>query len=164
MTTRPGTGGRRGRVLASAGALLLSSTLAACGSDVVVAEQARQSDASGSSDAGEVDADFVDIMLCGTSKCTGRSVVIPGVGKVSGLPCCHHDPQGFVCGLVEVTECVPLNQEGRIESSCPSIPNTALGTLDGCCRPDNTCGVLANAVDLGCTQVPFLSQFVSCAY
>jgi hypothetical protein len=144
---------RRRRIASCAALIALPLLLGGCGSDIVIAEQQQASAA----DAGVPEV----IVLCGTARCTDRTVVISGAtAKLSG--CCA-DLGRSACGLFEVT-CVELGQGGKLDPVCTSLQGTPLGNLAGCCRPDGSCGVLEDAIGFGCTQVPFLSQPNSCTY
>jgi hypothetical protein len=138
-----------------------------CGSHVVVAEQDDASltvlDAGGSERPGKDSGDATHITLCGEARCKDLSVVISGMGTVTGYACCA-DPSQSKCGVVEVTQCVQLNYPGHVDPSCGSPFN---GTdFPGCCRPDGTCGVLDTQYGLGCAQLPFVppSLMGTCVY
>jgi hypothetical protein len=140
--------------------LLSVFVVVGCGNSLVVAEQKKELDAS---DGGERERD--QGVICGQAICKNKTVTISGT-DIPGFACCK-DPANSVCGLVELAAtCLELNQAGRLEPGCPSLPNTPLGTLPGCCRPDNTCGVYDSNLGFGCAQIPFLSSLslIQCMY
>lgn len=154
--------------LGALGALCIA--LGGCGSDVVVAEQAHRNDAARAADAGhpeagkvggeESDGGFLpNFTVCGSERCTDRLVELPGVGRFPAYACCVAHPASSACGVVEGTQCAELDYPGRVDSSCMSV-----GPLQGCCRKDNTCGVLDTKYGFGCAQIPFISGLVSCTY
>jgi hypothetical protein len=140
--------------------LLAVFVVVGCSDSLVVAEQKKELDASDGGDRGQG-------VICGQAICKNKTVTVTvsGTGTdVPGFACCK-DPANSVCGLVEfAATCLELNQPGRLEQSCPALPNTPLGTLPGCCRPDNTCGVYESDLGFGCAQVPFLSSLIQCMY
>jgi hypothetical protein len=139
-----------GRIL-----LLSPFALIGCGDPLVVAEQ--------SGELGSGDAGLEVVTICGNALCKNRETKITDT-KVVGIGCCV-DPRLSLCGIVEFANtCLPVDQPGTLDTSCQTLPNTPLGTLSGCCRPDGTCGVLETGLGLGCTQVPLLSQLSSCTY
>jgi hypothetical protein len=75
--------------------------------------------------------------------------------------CCAR-PAESRCGLVTGTVCEELGQRGEIDPSCPTLPDTVIGTLPGCCRPEGMCGVFDTAYGFGCGQVPVISQLSPC--
>jgi hypothetical protein len=96
-------------------------------------------------------------VACGTSTCQ------PGTyDDVIALGACCTAQQ--TCGLdlsplanvtTVPTTCTPLAQPGTASGECPTFTASADGggtVFDGCCRPDNTCGVFVKlgALDLGC--------------
>jgi hypothetical protein len=146
--------------------------VAGCGSGVVVAERKLIDDEAGSSappgsgmDAGLNDGQVPEVVvLCGTARCSNRKATFASI-EVDGLACCA-DPKRSACGIVEfASSCVPLHQEGRIDTTCPGLQNTGIGSLQGCCQPGGTCGVFDDSeLGLGCTQIPFLPPFANCIY
>jgi hypothetical protein len=169
------TGVRIVRMTASWVFAAFSMLVVGCGSHVVVADEAKHSDASqtgtGGADSEGADSEGVDagdathITLCGKARCKDISVVIPGSGTVTGYACCPVAGESL-CGVVEVTQCVQLNFPGHADPSCHS-PFSGTGFDDnGCCRPDGTCGVLDTQFGLGCAQLPFVPASIagSCVY
>ena len=140
--------------------LLSVFAVVGCGNSLVVAEQQKKLDAS---DGGEREQDGGEReqgVICGQAICKGKTVTIQGT-DIPGFACCS-DPVNSVCGLVELAvTCLPLNQPGRLVEAmtCPPA-NTPIGTLQGCCRPDNTCGVYDSVIGFGCAQIPFLAPLV----
>ncbi|HVW29663.1 MAG TPA: hypothetical protein VHC69_30075 [Polyangiaceae bacterium] len=155
------------------GAAVLCVVLDGCGSDVIVAEQGRRSDASNAADAGDVfidDAgDTSSFRLCGTARCTDFS--LPLSGQTIQLFACCADARRSACGIVEGTQCAELHYPGHLDMNCTSIPpqvTNGLGEeLPGCCRKDNTCGFLDTEYGFGCAQIqipPFFSGGIPCTY
>ena len=136
---------------------LLALSLFGCGSPVTVAEQKAKVDASDASDAGGAnDADSSDGVPCGDVICSSRPSGIPGVA-LSG--CCA-DFKRSKCGVSEfpvTLSCVELGVLGKIDTSCSSGPTiSGIGPLPGCCRENDTCGVMESTIGLGCTSLPGL--------
>jgi hypothetical protein len=149
--------------------VVLCCLLHGCGSNVVVADQGRHSDASQAADAGDfvvVDAGALpNVTLCGSSRCTDFSLVIPGAASIQLYACCL-DPRASTCGVVEGAQCVQLNYPGHPDSTqCQSLPPfTGAGQLQGCCRADGTCGVLDTKYGFGCAQITFITGNAPCTY
>jgi hypothetical protein len=87
---------------------------------------------------------------CGSDKCPGGNVfgqALPG--------CCTSDNK---CGMDVASlgfgaGCAEMNAPGAVSAACPSQNLGGFLPLDGCCRPDGTCGVLDTFAGLGCTNV-----------
>ena len=143
---------------------LVCCMLAGCGSDVVVADQGRHSDAAHASDAGDApNADAGDtssIRLCGTARCSDFSVSV--AGQTIQLFACCADERRSACGIVEGLQCAELSQ-GRVNADCTSLPSQVTSSigedLPGCCRPDNTCGLYDTKYGFGCVQFQVPSIF-----
>jgi hypothetical protein len=130
--------------------LLSLLTLSACGTSVTVAEK-RHEEAQEPDDGGAGQS-----MPCGTTRCAARSVMISG-SPMDVLPCCFDEAQSS-CGIAAITTCFPPNDVGRIDpEECFGLPNSPIGPLPGCCRPDNTCGLFDTTLGFGCAQLPNLS-------
>ena len=82
-------------------------------------------------------------------------------GGISGIitlpPCCAKNAAGAdVCGLdvsqvLKSASCLERNAPGTADTTCP-ISTQMMGiTLQGCCRPDGTCGSMDTFLGLGCT-------------
>lgn len=85
-------------------------------------------------------------MECGGTACTANAF----------LPaCCTSDEKcglslsGF--GLGE--GCSEMNAAGAADTACPGQNLGGFLQLDGCCRPDGTCGVLDTFAGLGCASL-----------
>lgn len=135
--------------------LLSVLAVVGCGNSLVVAEQQKKLDASDAGERAQDGGDHEQGVICGQAICKDKTVTIQGT-DIPGFACCS-DPVNSACGLVELAvTCIELNQPGRLEPSCPALPNTPLGPLQGCCRPNNTCGVYDSVIGFGCAQIPFL--------
>jgi hypothetical protein len=146
--------------------MALAALQSACGKSLVVAEQKETGE---TVDAGDADAardgvaaafdsgpqDDNGVLLCGTERCTGRTVSISGA-TVPWSPCCVLGKRS-TCGLSEgPLGCTELNQPGKLDPECPDLP-TVVGPLAGCCQPSGSCSGLDNIVGFGCAQfLPFL--------
>ena len=71
---------------------------------------------------------------------------VPGSCTSDGK--CGMDLSGFGLG----TGCAELDAPGVQDSACPSQSIGGFFTLQGCCRPDGTCGAMDTFVGLGCTS------------
>jgi hypothetical protein len=163
--SEPGNGlvRRPGRGLFAA----LCFSLSGCGSDVLVAEQAGRSNASHETDAGDLDADLPNVRLCGRARCVDFDIELSGM-QVPTIACCS-DPERSACGAVipGLSKCVELEHLGHPDLNCPSFPGTIIGvgTLQGCCEPEGTCGVVDPKYGFGCAQLPYISQLApACMY
>src|SRR5215471_868102 len=102
--------------------LLSVLAVVGCGNSLVVAEQQKKLDAS---DGGDHERE--QGVICGQAICKDKTVTMQGT-DIPGFACCK-DPANSACGLVELAvTCIELNQPGRLEQSCPPVPNTPLGT------------------------------------
>lgn len=136
-------------------------TLSACGTNVTVGE--KHSEQTEDPDGGD------HSVACGTQRCAVNGVTFSGA-PIDVLPCCY-DETNSACGIAAITQCYPLNDKGNIDSSCPSVPNLpGIGTILGCCRPDNTCGLYDGQLGFGCAKLPDLfglgspPPFLTCVY
>lgn len=84
---------------------------------------------------------------CGGETCSGSAFF--------GMPCCTDDDK---CGI-DVSSfglgmgCNEMNAPGTADASCPGMNLAGFFMLEGCCRPDGTCGVLDTFAGLGCTAL-----------
>jgi hypothetical protein len=144
----------------------LCSSLSGCGSDVTIADQPRPTEAIHESDAGVADAgEFPNVRLCGNARCVDFDVELSGM-EIPTFACCS-DPKRSACGASIFGECVELQYPGHPDSNCPPLPGTIIGvpTLQGCCQPGGTCGVIDPKYGFGCAQIPYISQLApSCSY
>jgi hypothetical protein len=159
---------RRVASIASIAGLL--AAIAGCGDSLIAAEQLRRAAAMTTPEAGAgpdaaptpeaPDADDV-FVTCGHTQC--RNVTQTAGGTLLVAYACCVDPTRSRCGLVATANaCVERDQPGTLDPTCATLPDTALGTLAGCCRPDGTCGVLEERFGLGCAQIPLVSQLSPC--
>ena len=85
-------------------------------------------------------------LACGT--CAGSNlfgIAFPGCCTDGGK--CGTDLSSF--GL---PGCQEENAPGAANAACPSQSIAGFLTLEGCCRPDKTCGALDTYLGLGCTS------------
>ncbi len=75
----------------------------------------------------------------------------PDAGAALGLRACCRGTDGSECGLTFGMGqlCLQRMAPGQPSNACPSMGQGAL-SLDGCCRPDDRCGLDATGVELGC--------------
>jgi len=119
---------------------------------------------------------------------TGGMARAPGTGGSSGTnnagatcnaAMCQPSPLGFsacctedtdVCGL-EASKvfagagCLEADAPGAIDSACPAGNLTISGSsvaARGCCRDDNTCGLMDTVAGLGCTADPSKPKGAAC--
>lgn len=86
--------------------------------------------------------------------CGGATCMAPAGSRL--MPCCL--PSGG-CGLGAGGECQEANQPGDVDARCPSHEVAMAGlTLEGCCKPDNVCGVMSVS-GLGCVDRTKLGTF-----
>ncbi len=136
-------------------ALLILGVAIGCGGNT-------ESSSSLPADAGN-EAPAIDTISCGAMSCTGTAPtrIDPGGTTASLSPCCASvdrcgvDLSNYGYGPLP-TGCVDAHGEGVIDPSCSSFsvswPHGA-GELDGCRRPDGSCGVMIGKgldFDLGC--------------
>lgn len=83
---------------------------------------------------------------CGT--CTGSNLF-----GIAFPACCT---EGGKCGTdlssFGLAGCQEANAPGSANAACPSQSIAGFLTLEGCCRPDNTCGALDTYLGLGCVS------------
>ena len=120
---------------------------AACGTHVLVGNEDHPSDVSrpvrdAGSPGGSANADAGEI-VCGSDICRPREL---GGGFGLGPPCCYDVTK---CGARFSNVCVELDSPGVPDTDCPSA-----GTYPGCCRSDDTCGIVATDTAFGCVD-PF---------
>ncbi|MCC6665605.1 MAG: hypothetical protein IT375_17760 [Polyangiaceae bacterium] len=48
--------------------------------------------------------------------------------------------------------CMPKNQPGKMDPSCPGLATPQGQTLPGCCKPSGLCGSWFGVIDLGCVE------------
>ncbi|HEX4474219.1 MAG TPA: hypothetical protein VH142_04020 [Polyangiaceae bacterium] len=120
--------------------LLVALGLAACSAPVLVGE-AETRDASlstppvASRDGGTI--------VCGSNVCAPTA---PAEQLAEAPPCCYAATE---CGALLSSACIELNSAGVLDPRCPSF-----GSLPGCCKPDDTCGLMATGSAFGCVD-PF---------
>lgn len=87
----------------------------------------------------------------GSETCDTGCSGLPMLG-VSGC-CTDNDKCGLdISGLGVGEGCAELNAPGARNDACPSLSVFGgIVTFVGCCKPDGTCGVLADLAGLGCT-------------
>lgn len=80
---------------------------------------------------------------------------IPADAPANTQTCCTNDQRcGLSYGLLYGAACFVRDQPGKAADACPdeeSVFTPLIGALDGCCRPDNTCGVIALS-GAGCVE------------
>jgi hypothetical protein len=94
-----------------------------------------------------------ETVSCGGNECPASQLY---------MSCCTDDDECGVEFAALGTGCLAMNAPGEADSSCPS--QTLIGgfiTLEGCCRPDGTCGGLDIYTGLGCTNAAS-TETVSC--
>ncbi len=100
-------------------------------------------------------------LTCGTTVC-------PPVNEQAAeflTACCTES--GNQCGLLTplTSGCMPMNQPGSLDPSCPTVAVAEGFSMRGCCRPNNTCGVATGQLGLGCVESPNDAQAPgSCTY
>jgi hypothetical protein len=113
------------------------------------------------------------VFMCGHSRCTNHPLMSSGVQFLNGYACCADAPHS-ICGAVipafvltpplQLDSCIPLNQPGRQDNSCPPVTLPVLGTLPGCCRPGGSCGSYESTIGIGCILIPTQATVASCTY
>jgi len=104
-------------------------------------------------------------VTCGTDTCqpsTYEGVIALGA-CCTAQQTCGLDLSPLANVTTVPTTCTPLAQPGAASGDCPTYTTIDAGSggivFDGCCRPDNTCGVFVKlgALDFGCAAA---SDFV----
>jgi hypothetical protein len=98
-------------------------------------------------------------LMCGTESCPA----LPAQSAMLGITqCCTTDTK---CGLMTPlsASCLPLNQPGGIDPSCPAFMG-AMTNYQGCCTPAGKCGALAGGM-LGCIpNADLMAPDQACTY
>jgi hypothetical protein len=104
----------------------------------------------GSGAAGRSQDDAGQPVICGGKQCT-----LPSESPLE--PCCVKDN---ICGAKYQNECQEVNQEGVLDSRCPShtIQSFNNMALPGCCKPNGKCGVYSS-FGFGCVERTQLASF-----
>jgi hypothetical protein len=95
-------------------------------------------------------------VLCNGQLCT--SVTVPGAPITLGACCPPVGPSNCgldtspISGIVPLNGCVPKNQPGKPDPTCPSLALPQGATLGGCCKPNGLCGNDFGAIQLGCVN------------
>ena len=95
----------------------------------------------------------------GTSGACGATCADGSLLGLIAVPACCTAAKK--CGLdvsslgLTVTGCLEQHAAGTLDAACPSGSVTMGQTLQGCCRPDGTCGLMDvdNGLGLGCAAV-----------
>lgn len=114
--------------------------LAACGSHVVVGEAETRDAALTKPPIASMDGGTI---LCGSSVCAPTA---PAESLAEAAPCCYAATE---CGALLSSACVELHSPGVVDPTCPSF-----ASFPGCCKPDDTCGLMATGSAFGCVD-PF---------
>ncbi|HKU42068.1 MAG TPA: hypothetical protein VJR89_28110, partial [Polyangiales bacterium] len=89
--------------------------------------------------------------ICANVRCPD----LPSDAPANTQTCCTSEQRcGVAYSLVFGGACLERDQRGRDDESCPDAPSIFppfIPALAGCCRPDNTCGLLA-ATGAGCVE------------
>jgi hypothetical protein len=115
-------------------------------------------------------------IMCGTKSCTAPTPNLSGIapdgGSIGGfmitpdllamfgfgpMVCCT--PKNL-CGvtqsmLIPDGTCVEQTQTGKPDKACPNESTTVMGfpiPLNGCCKPNNKCGVDLGILGVGCLE------------
>jgi cysteine-rich repeat protein len=79
---------------------------------------------------------------------------LPGGATANTQTCCTSDQRcGVASGVFYGASCLVRDQPGKDDESCPdeqSIFPPLIPALNGCCRPDNTCGLVLSGA--GCVE------------
>jgi hypothetical protein len=144
---------------------VVSLVLLGCGSRLLVAEEfdagspvAPADSNSGSNDAGG------SVFMCGSARCTNHPTVVLGV-PLNGYACCY-SAERSACGVVEIDNCIELDQPGHPDPTCQSVTSPQLGNLPGCCSPGSpgTCGSFESNIGIGCIKIPGVTPQMNCTY
>jgi hypothetical protein len=95
-------------------------------------------------------------VVCGASVC-GK--VKLGTSLSTEPPCCYTPDS---CGVRLPGLCAQIDAPGRTDPACSSF-----GQYQGCCKPDDTCGITATGTVFGCVNPLFLfpaASLGSCSY
>jgi len=106
--------------------------------------------------------------MCGSARCTNHPTVIAGV-PLNGYACCYNAERS-ACGVIELDNCIPLDQPGHPDPTCQPVMSPQLGNLPGCCSPGppgsttGLCGSFESNIGIGCIQIPLLTPQMNCTY
>jgi cysteine-rich repeat protein len=80
---------------------------------------------------------------------------LPGDAPANTELCCASDQRcGVAYAFIYGAGCLVRDQPGKDDASCPAAPSAFapfVPTLNGCCRPDNKCGIVAGS-GAGCIE------------
>lgn len=143
-----------------AGAFIMAAALFALGCydnhDVTI-EGLSSGDAGAPMDDGDMmsdedmtpDDDDMTGNECGSCEPVAPNPTLGLIG-IEPTSCCTEDDK---CGLeIQDAGCMERDQEGTITDECSGVSLGGFISLDGCCRPDGTCGIMDDMIGYGCTN------------
>jgi len=142
--------------------------LTACGSSDDKTETKKDA---GSVDSGKGEADSGKpepvVVMCSSKPCSAPPLTIMGLdvsmllgsGAGAGFAptaCCTE--KGDKCGVSQSLllgdGCIEQNQEGHADGVCPgqAAPIPLIPKFEGCCKPNNKCGIDLSVINVGCLE------------
>jgi hypothetical protein len=140
-------------------ALFVAVLLTGCGEAVLAAEQPASEGDGGSEKP---------FLVCGSKRCENIEITDLNGVKITLFGCCKNSEKSL-CGLVappfpiSPEACLAVNQVGKVDPNCPPLTVRVLGTFQGCCAENGTCGVYDTQYGFGCGETPY-SSLVPCVY